>query len=161
MPDAAETVLTLVDASATDRLGATLAAGLGAGDAVLLSGPLGAGKTHLARAVIRAAQAAAGCAPEAVPSPTYTLVQVYEAGTLEIWHADLYRLAAPDEIWELGLAHAFDAALCLVEWPERLGADHPVDAVEIDLAPIRDGAARRARIRTPARLSDLRARVAA
>ena len=149
MTDTAEIELPLADAAATDRLGRALAARLGAGTAVLLSGPVGVGKTHLARALIRAAQASAGRAPEDVPSPTYTLVQCYEAGMLEIWHADLYRLSTPDEVFELGLADAFERALVLVEWPDRLGRERPEASVEIALRPTADGAARTALIRTP------------
>ena len=141
--------LHLDGAPATDRLGARLAARVRAGDALLLSGPVGAGKSALARAVIRAAQAAVGAPPEEVPSPTYTLVQTYAAGALAIWHADLYRLGDPDELAELGLEDALGRALCLVEWPDRLGALRPADAVELALAPARGGAARTLRATGP------------
>lgn len=141
--------LLLHGADATEALGRRLAHNLRGGDVLLLSGPTGAGKSLLARACIRAAQAAAGQAPEEVPSPTYTLVQTYSAGPLEIWHADLYRLTSGDELWELGLADAFDSAACLIEWPDRLGPDRPAEAVEIALAPTADGAAREARITGP------------
>ena len=93
-----------------------------AGDTLLLQGPIGAGKTHLARALIQARQSAAGRAAEDVPSPSFTLVQTYEAGETEIWHADLFRLGNAAEADELGLTDAFDAAICLIEWPERLGS---------------------------------------
>ena len=146
--------LRLRGGAATDRLGAALAGRLGAGDVVALEGPVGAGKTHLARAAIRAAQAAAGAEAEDVPSPTFTLVQTYWAGDLEIWHADLYRLASAQEAWELGLEEAFDAALCLIEWPDRLGAALPRDAVRIALRPTPDDTARDARITAPARVLD-------
>lgn len=91
--------------------------------AILLDGPVGAGKTHFARAFIRARQ---GQAAEDVPSPTYTLVQTYDdpMGT-EIWHADLYRLTDPAELAELGLEDALDHAICLIEWPDRLAARPP------------------------------------
>ena len=89
---------------------------LRAGDCVLLEGPIGAGKTHFCRALIRARLGR----EEDVPSPTFTLVQTYDAD-VEIWHADLYRLSHPDEALELGLEDAFASAICLVEWPERLG----------------------------------------
>lgn len=113
--------LDLPDADATARLGACLAPVLRAGDTLLLSGEIGAGKTHFARAIISARLAAAG-ASEDVPSPTFTIVQTYEADGAEIWHADLYRLSGTSEVWELGLEEAFDNAICLVEWPDRLGA---------------------------------------
>lgn len=115
----------LPDPDATDALARRMAGRVGAGDVLLLEGPIGAGKTAFARALIHALGVA-----EDVPSPTYTLVQTYEAG-LEIWHADLYRLTHPDEAVELGLTDAFDTALCLVEWPERLGADRPESALTL------------------------------
>ncbi|PJA59056.1 MAG: tRNA (adenosine(37)-N6)-threonylcarbamoyltransferase complex ATPase subunit type 1 TsaE [Rhodobacterales bacterium CG_4_9_14_3_um_filter_71_31] len=122
MTDAKPITLALPDPDATARVGAALARALRPGDSVLLSGPLGAGKTALARAVIAARLGAAqtGAAGD-IPSPTYTLTQVYEDDAGEIWHADLYRLTDPAQVWELGLTEAFDAAICLVEWPERLG----------------------------------------
>ena len=84
---------------------------------MLLSGPLGAGKSHIARAAIRAAL---NMPDLAVPSPTYTLVNVYALNAqTEIWHADLYRLAAAEELVELGLEDALSHAIVLVEWPER------------------------------------------
>ena len=69
-----------------------------------------------------------------VPSPTYTLVQTYDAGGAAIWHADLYRLTDPGEAEELGLLDAFADAICLVEWPERLGPMAPVAALRLHLA---------------------------
>ncbi len=124
----------------TARLGRRLVRGLLAGDSVLLTGPIGAGKSHLARALIAAAQAAAGEPPEDIPSPSYTLVQTYRAGPVEIWHADLYRLGDPGEIAELGLDDAFGRALCVVEWADRLPPHLvPRDALRIDLAPAGDG----------------------
>ena len=124
----------------TDRLGRILSACLRAGDTVLLDGSVGAGKTHLARALIRARLGEG----EDVPSPTFTLVQTYETAGAEIWHVDLYRLSHPDEIAELGLEAAFESAICLVEWPDRLGALAPFDALHLRLSPEAEG--RRARI---------------
>ncbi|WP_308917070.1 tRNA (adenosine(37)-N6)-threonylcarbamoyltransferase complex ATPase subunit type 1 TsaE [Jannaschia sp. LMIT008] len=140
---------------ATDALGAALARHLGAGDAVLLHGPVGAGKSHLARAVIGTARREAGLPPEPVPSPTFTLVQTYHAGGLEIWHADLYRLSDPAELAELGLEDAFAAALCLVEWPDRLGDARPPDAIDLTLGPGATDDARIATIALPPRLVHL------
>ena len=117
--------LTLPDQDATERLAARLAPRLGPGDTLLLDGPIGAGKTTFARALIRARLGRA----EEVPSPTFTLVQTYEAADTEIWHADLYRLGDPQEVLELGLDEAFATAICLVEWPDRLGTALPRDAL--------------------------------
>ncbi len=117
--------LRLTGPEATEDLALRLAPALRAGDVLLLDGPIGAGKTHFARALIGALQRAAGTPPEEVPSPSYTLVQEYAAGPLPIWHADLYRLGDPSELPELGLEAAFGRALVLVEWPDRLGAPPP------------------------------------
>ena len=116
----------------TTRLGAALAHILRRGDTVLLSGPVGSGKSALSRAVIRARL---GEPHHEVPSPTYTLVQVYDDPTgIEIWHADLYRLSDPAEVEELGLTEAFDSAICLVEWPDRLADLRPATALAIEMA---------------------------
>lgn len=120
---------------------AGLATRLNAGDVLLLSGPIGAGKTHFARALIQKRLADLGVA-EDVPSPTFTLVQTYDAGGVEIWHADLYRLTHPDEALELGLQDAFDTAICLVEWPDRLGADTPDGALHLTFSSDPDTEAR-------------------
>lgn len=132
-----DNVLTLLlpDDNATTRLGGLLADLVGAGDALLLSGPIGAGKTHLARALIQARLGRA----EDVPSPSFTLVQTYAAQGVDIWHADLYRLSHPDEVLELGLDDAFDTAICLVEWPDRLGRHIPARALNISLAAAGEG----------------------
>jgi tRNA threonylcarbamoyladenosine biosynthesis protein TsaE len=113
--------LTLSDQAAAERLARALADRLRPGDALCLAGGLGAGKSTVARALIAARLAAVG-RTEDIPSPTYTLVQTYDLGDAELWHADLYRLSGPDEIAELGLDDAFATAITLVEWPERLGA---------------------------------------
>lgn len=126
----------------TARLGVWLARRLQAGDCLLLEGSIGAGKSHLARALIRARLGRM----EDVPSPTFTLVQIYQADT-EIWHADLYRLSHPDEVLELGLDEAFEHAVCLIEWPDRLGKLAPADALRLTLVP--EGEGRRATLFAP------------
>lgn len=118
----------------TTRLARWLGARLGPGDSVLLEGPIGAGKSHFCRGLIQSRLATLGRS-EDVPSPTFTLVQIYDAGPVEIWHADLYRLSGPDEVMELGLDQAFDTAICLVEWPDRLADARPAGALVLRLDP--------------------------
>ncbi|MCT8158600.1 tRNA (adenosine(37)-N6)-threonylcarbamoyltransferase complex ATPase subunit type 1 TsaE [Pseudoruegeria sp. SHC-113] len=130
--------LTLADETASTELAQQLAPLLEAGDCLLLSGPVGAGKSHFARSLILALLPE----PEDVPSPTFTLVQTYDAPAFEIWHCDLYRLSGPEDAFELGLDEAFDTALCLVEWPDRLGAYTPRNALELSFAHQPDGTGR-------------------
>jgi tRNA threonylcarbamoyladenosine biosynthesis protein TsaE len=122
----------LPDAEATARIGAALGPALRRGDAVLLFGDLGAGKSALARAAIQARLALEG-RREDVPSPSFTLVQTYRTAGAEVWHADLHRLAGPDAIEELGLDMAFEDAVTFVEWPDRLGPWTPARRLEITL----------------------------
>ncbi|TVQ34239.1 MAG: tRNA (adenosine(37)-N6)-threonylcarbamoyltransferase complex ATPase subunit type 1 TsaE [Geminicoccaceae bacterium] len=105
----------LLGEAATAAFGQRLASLLRPGDVVTLEGDLGAGKSTLARACI---QALAG-APIEVPSPTFTLVQVYDLPAFALWHVDLYRLGEPAEVDELGLDEAAFGVL-LIEWPDRL-----------------------------------------
>lgn len=130
--------LILPDPAAAARFGARLAARLETGDAVLLDGGLGAGKTTLARVVIAALTGVTDA-----PSPTYTLVQPYdtEDGRL-LLHADLYRLDDPAELDELGLDEALDQGVALIEWPDRMGAWRPEDRLEIALTENDDGGRR-------------------
>ncbi len=143
-------LLDLPDETATDVLGSALSDVLQPGDTVLLAGPIGAGKSHLARSAIRALMARAGEPPEDIPSPTYTLVQTYPAGEIELWHADLYRLTDPSEVLELGLEEGFSAGICFVEWPDRLGSTAPRNALTIALDAKGDG--RVARLSGPAKI---------
>lgn len=133
--------MTLAGPEDAEALGAALAAALGPGDVVCLHGPLGAGKTTLARGAIRAWT---GDAQAEAPSPTFTLVQAYDGPRGALWHMDLYRLKSPEEALELGVEDAFASALCLVEWADRLGPLTPHDRLDICLAEV--GAAREARI---------------
>lgn len=120
----------LPDEAATARLGASIARSLRAGDTVCLSGPLGAGKSTLARALIRSVTTAG----EEVPSPTFTLVQFYEGPRLKIAHFDLYRLSNPDEAYEIGLDEALDEGAAVIEWPERLQGRLPPDRLDVEIA---------------------------
>jgi len=123
----------LPDPDATAALALRFAERAREGDVLLLSGPIGAGKSHFARAFIQC------FVDEDVPSPTFTLVQTYQARAFEIWHADLYRLSHPDEADELGLIEAFETAVCLVEWPEKLGKDAPKKALTLLFSTENDG----------------------
>ncbi len=114
----------------TEALAARCAQLARAGDAILLSGPLGAGKSAFARAFLRAAS---GDPALEVPSPSYTLVQTYDLPRWRAHHYDLWRLDGADALTELGWDDAL-ADLVLVEWPDRLGALRPADALDITLA---------------------------
>ncbi|MDD7969821.1 tRNA (adenosine(37)-N6)-threonylcarbamoyltransferase complex ATPase subunit type 1 TsaE [Roseinatronobacter alkalisoli] len=132
MHDTPILTLTVTDPEMTAALAARLGRRLTAGDAILLHGPVGAGKSHFARALIQARLADIG-RYEDVPSPTYTLVQSYELEDVEIWHADLYRLSGAHECLELGLDQAFENAICLIEWPEKLGKLAPEGALSLHI----------------------------
>jgi tRNA threonylcarbamoyladenosine biosynthesis protein TsaE len=121
--------VTLNTAEETARLAVKIGALLRPGDCLLLDGSIGAGKTHFSRHLIRSVLQV----PEDVPSPTFTLVQTYDTQIGELWHADLYRLSSLDEIEELGLTDAFENAICLVEWPDRLGNTAPIHALTLKL----------------------------
>jgi tRNA threonylcarbamoyladenosine biosynthesis protein TsaE len=127
----------LADAAATAAIGRALAALVRPGDVVTLSGPLGAGKTSLARGVL----AALGLAGEA-PSPTFAIVQPYDPPDvrLPVLHVDLYRLDAPDDVAELGLDEFRADGVLLVEWPERADPRLWHDALRLTLAVADDGA---------------------
>jgi len=122
----------LDSADDTTAIATALAPTLCAGDVILLEGELGSGKTHFARALIQARLADVGRFEE-VPSPSFTLIQIYSDGNTEIWHVDLYRLSKPCDVAELGLESAFDDTVCLVEWPDRLGGLAPEDALRLRL----------------------------
>ena len=122
-------VTELPDEEATAELAARVAALARTGDVIALKGELGTGKTAFARAFIRAR-----CGTEVVPSPTFTLVQVYDSCDIPIWHFDAYRLRDPDEAWELGIEDAFREGISLIEWPERLGTLLPDRRLQIILS---------------------------
>ncbi len=124
--------LHLPDLAATEALAVRIAGQLRPGDAVLLQGPLGAGKSALARALLRALLADPALE---VPSPSYTLVQTYDAPCGPVHHFDLWRLDGPAAVAELGWDDARDGVV-LVEWPDRLGALRPDDALGIELSHV-------------------------
>ena len=139
-----EQTIALPDLAATRELGARIAAALSVGDAVALEGDLGAGKTTLARAILEALGVT-----EAVPSPTFTLVQYYETAKLPVRHYDLYRIEDASEVEELGLDEALDEGAALIEWPERALAWLPADRLHVALSL--NGGTRRARVSGPPR----------
>ena len=126
-------------------LAARVAKWLKTGDVIILEGELGAGKTSFSRALINAISPS----PEEVPSPTFTLVQIYDAQEPAIWHFDLYRIAKPDDVFELGWEEARRGGVALVEWPERLGTLLPKDRLEITIDFTRDSDSSRAVTLTP------------
>ena len=129
-------VVRLASAAETEAFAQRLAPVMAAGGMVLLDGDLGAGKTAFSRALIRAL---AGAAIE-VPSPTFTLVQLYDLPDLPVVHADLYRIEDPDEIDELGLWEAAEDGLALIEWPDRAGGRLDPGALRLSITIAPDGA---------------------
>ena len=140
----------LPDEAATERLGAALAGRLRPRDIVALQGGLGVGKTTLARAILRAAS---GDPALIVPSPTFTLAEVYDTPRGVFWHFDLYRLEEPEQVFELGWEEARADGVALVEWAERLGALLPHQRLSVTLSI--EGEGRRADLQGDARFGDL------
>jgi hypothetical protein len=143
-----QAIFPLPDLGATQALGARIAAALKPGDTVALAGDLGAGKTTLARAILTGLGVT-----EAVPSPTFTLVQSYDTRALSVAHYDLYRLENEAELDELGLDEALAFGAALIEWPERGGNRLPPDRLIVKLRAEADG--RRAELSGPARWQEL------
>ncbi len=133
----------------TEELARRIAPHLCRGDSLALEGDLGAGKTTLVRAILRAL----GVTDE-VPSPSFTLVQEYEAGGLKIAHCDLYRIESPTELDEIGIDETLRDGVVLIEWPERATARIPADALRIRI-DITGETARRFTLSGPARWADL------
>jgi len=141
-------LIDLPDEAATAGLAARVASCARIGDVIGLAGALGSGKTTFARGFIRAW----GESADFVPSPTFTLVEVYAfAGRPPVWHFDLYRLSAPEEAWELGIEDAFAEGVSLIEWPERPGPLLPADCLLLTLEEGRAPGGRRARLSFTAR----------
>jgi tRNA threonylcarbamoyladenosine biosynthesis protein TsaE len=136
--------LDLPDVAATAALAQAVSGHARRGDVVALFGDLGTGKTTFARAFI---DALSHGPVETVPSPTFTLVQVYERAPAPVWHFDLYRLEQPEEVYELGFEDALAQGICLIEWPERLGPLLPRDRLDVGLAFATNPDARRAELR--------------
>jgi tRNA threonylcarbamoyladenosine biosynthesis protein TsaE len=132
-------IVPLPDLAATENLARQLASVARAGDSILLEGPLGAGKTALARAFLRAA---ADDPQMEVPSPSFTLVQIYDTKIGQVFHYDLWRLDGPRSLTELDWEDALDG-IVLVEWPDRLGPLRPEGALTITLR-LGEGEAREA-----------------
>jgi tRNA threonylcarbamoyl adenosine modification protein YjeE len=125
-------VIDLADENATSALAARIARRARRQDVIALKGDLGTGKTTFARAFIRAR----GNQQDEIPSPTFTLVQIYEPESAQapaVWHFDLYRLRVSEEAWELGIEDAFNEGISLIEWPERLGSLLPPRRLRITL----------------------------
>ena len=135
MPSLAQGEFRLENDQATARLGAAVGRALRIGEAVCLWGPLGAGKSTLARGLIRALTSP----EEEAPSPTFTLAQLYETPALTVTHFDLYRLGGLADVAELGLDEALDAGAAVIEWPERLEGQLPRRRLDIALSFVRDG----------------------
>ena len=132
----------LAEESATCALAVRIARAAAPGDVIALLGDLGTGKTVFARAFIRA-----HCGDdEEVPSPTFTLLQTYDADTLTIYHFDLYRLNHADEALELGIEEAFADGISLIEWAERLGGWLPANRLDVTLSAGANANARRAHL---------------
>jgi tRNA threonylcarbamoyladenosine biosynthesis protein TsaE len=158
-PAAAALSLELASESATAALAARVARLAAAGDVIALRGELGSGKTTFARGFIRAR----GRLDEEVPSPTFTLVEVYEFpdGAPPVWHFDLYRLDKSEDAYELGFEEALGAAILLIEWPERLGPLLPRERLDVALAAGASTDRRRVQLRaSPAWARRLQALVA-
>ncbi len=126
----------LANEVATQALGAGLAAVLRPGDIIALSGPLGSGKTTLARAILKALDEEGEA-----PSPSFAIVQPYETLSPPVWHADLYRIEDPSELPELGLDEILGEGALIVEWPERAPGAWP-EALALSLEPVGGGARR-------------------
>ncbi|GBR00705.1 tRNA (adenosine(37)-N6)-threonylcarbamoyltransferase complex ATPase subunit type 1 TsaE [Asaia lannensis] len=125
------TELDLPDQPATEALAARLAALSGAGDVIALHGEMGMGKSVFARAFLRAL---AGDPSLEVPSPTFSLVQIYDLPKATVAHFDLWRLDGPDALFELGWDEVQEGIM-LVEWPERAGDELPRHALHLTLMP--------------------------
>lgn len=145
------------------RLGQSLGACMRAGDVVLLTGEMGAGKSVLTRAAARAMGV-----DGPVPSPTFTILYIHEGRTMKLYHFDLYRLSDADELYGMGLDEYIPAedGASFIEWPQMAQEAMPEDALHVDIAYAEDGAARVARLTAggafdEARIEEIRRRLEA
>lgn len=149
--DSFDCELALPDLAATQRLARALAQRAVLGDVIALHGDLGCGKTTFARAYINALPTSGddqgASQQEEVPSPTFTLVQIYERRPAPVWHFDLYRIEHAEEVYELGIEEAFAHGISLIEWPVRLGPLLPSERLDLELIFADSSEARRARLR--------------
>ena len=122
------------DEASTAAFGQKLAQIAKVGDVFALFGTLGMGKSVLVRAFIQSLSGA-----EEVPSPTFTLVQSYDAPDFEIFHYDLYRIKSPEEIFEIGMEDAMYQGVCLIEWPEMMGGYLPRNCFRVEITPCENG----------------------
>lgn len=122
------------DEADTIKLGRALAQIAKPGDIFALFGTLGMGKSVLSRSFIQSF-----LGDVEVPSPTFTLLQTYEAPGYDIYHYDLYRLKTPEEIFELGMEEAMYSGVCLIEWPEKMGSYLPKRAITVKIIPDGEG----------------------
>ncbi len=118
----------------TVRLGQKLSSIAKKGDVFALYGTLGMGKSVFSRAFVKSLTSA-----NEVPSPTFTLVQVYEAKDFDIYHFDLYRLKSPEEIFEIGMEEALYDGVCLIEWPEKMQGYLPKNIFRLEITPYEQG----------------------
>ena len=126
--------ISVPDLAALAALAAAIAAEARCGDLIALVGALGTGKTAFARKFLDARASLNGVSPPAeVPSPTFTLAQVYEVGADDVWHFDFYRISGPQECGELGFDDALSQGIVLVEWPDRLGFLLPADRLDLEM----------------------------
>jgi tRNA threonylcarbamoyladenosine biosynthesis protein TsaE len=130
MTSAVLRTVTVADEAATGALARAVAALAHPRDVITLTGTLGAGKTSFARSFI-----AASGGGEEVPSPTFTLLQVYETPSATIYHFDLYRLENAEDAFEIGIEDAFADGISLIEWPDRLGRYLPRERLDIAIHP--------------------------
>lgn len=130
--------ISIINEQQTTALATAVAKQIAVGEAVLLSGELGVGKTYFAKKFLNAL----GIAESLVASPTFTLVNVYDTNKGPLWHADLYRIKSKDEVLELGLEDAFSSSITLIEWPERADLHWPKDYLALSFEFSDDESAR-------------------